>query len=222
VRLASVTAALVLAYAIVPEARRTIGADLEAMTVRLGEAPGGPAREALTAALAAYERARDLGVVSSPRLLTLIDYTLPSLEPRLWVIDLQNGLIRYRELVAHGRRSGENMTTAFSNDPETHMTSLGLFVTEDAYVGKNGYSLRLRGLEPGINDNASVRAIVIHGAAYVSREIGARLGRLGRSLGCPAVRPAVARPLIDAIKGGSVVYAFGSATPQSSRKRLTN
>jgi hypothetical protein len=97
------------------------------------------------------------------------------------------------------------------------MTSLGLFVTDATYVGRNGYSLRLHGLEPGVNDNAYDRAIVMHGAEYVSRELAKRLGRLGRSLGCPALPVAVARTIIDRIKGGTVVYAYGPRGETSAR-----
>ena len=92
--------------------------------------------------------------------------------------------------------------------PDSHQSSLGLFVTEDAYVGKNGYSLRLTGLEKGVNDRAYERAIVIHGAPYVNDRIGKDLGRLGRSHGCPAVREPIARQLIDRVKGGGVVFAY--------------
>jgi len=169
----------------------------------------GPSVQALDAALAAYDRAVELGRVSKPALLTLIDYTRPSTEPRLWVLDLVKGVVKRRELVAHGQGSGTTMATAFSNDEGTHMSSLGLFVTEDSYLGRNGYSLRLDGLDAGINDHALARAIVIHGAAYVSQAFAALQGRLGRSWGCPAVSPAIAKPLIDLIKGGSVVYAYG-------------
>src|SRR5262245_349448 len=162
--------------------------------------------------MAAYTRAVQEGRVSKPGLLTLIDYTRPSTEPRLWVLDLARGVVRYYELVAHGRNSGDNTTTAFSNDEGTHMSSLGLFVTRDSYVGKNGYSLRLDGLDRGVNDHALARAIVIHGANYVSQKFAELQGRLGRSWGCPAVSTTVARPLIDLIKGGTVVYAFGKPT----------
>ena len=100
----------------------------------------------------------------------------------------------HRELVAHGQNSGHNLTERFSNDEGSHMTSLGLFVTADPYVGRNGYSLRLHGLDCGVNDNAFDRAIVVHGALYVSLKILLRkLGRLGRSHGCPAVRSEVPR-----------------------------
>jgi hypothetical protein len=100
------------------------------------------------------------------------------------------------------------------------MTSPGLFVTDAPYVGRNGYSLRLRGLEPGVNDNAWARAIVMHGADYVSRAIASRLGRLGRSHGCPAVPAAVARRIIDTLKGGSVVYAYAGSRPAAANLTL--
>jgi hypothetical protein len=180
------------------------------LSSRIAELPGGPDRRALDAALTSYVRAMSRGAVARSSLLTLIDYTRPSTEPRLWVLDLDTGRVLYRELVAHGRRSGDNMTRYFSNDAGSLMTSLGLFVTDRPYVGHNGYSLRLRGLDPGVNDHAYDRAIVLHGAPYVSETNATRFGRLGRSLGCPAVRPTVARSLIDTIKGGTVLFAYGT------------
>jgi hypothetical protein len=189
------------------------GGSLDAVVAHISEAPDGPGRQVVAAAIAAYERALTLGAVTNRDRLTVIDYTRPSTEPRLWVVDLSDGRILYRELVSHGQASGDNFATTFSNVPETKMSSLGLFVTDDSYVGANGYSLRLRGLDAGINDNAYARAIVVHGAAYVSQAVSERLGRLGRSWGCPAVRLEVARPLIDAIKGGSVLFAYGPPSP---------
>jgi hypothetical protein len=173
------------------------------------ESTGGPARAALEAAMRAYDRAQQAGAIANPGLLTLIDYTRPSVDRRLWVIDLRSGEVLFNELVAHGRGSGDNLATAFSNDDDSHMSSVGLFVTRDVYVGHNGYSLRLDGLDRGLNDHALSRAIVIHGAAYVSEVIGKQIGRLGRSWGCPAVRPEIARTLIDTIKGGTAVFAYG-------------
>jgi hypothetical protein len=114
----------------------------------------------------------------------------------------------FRELVAHGKNSGGNLTNYFSNSPGSLATSLGLFVTEDTYVGGNGYSLRLRGLEEGVNDMARDRAIVMHGASYVSRAAIQALGRLGRSWGCPAVRKEVAKKIINTVRGGSAVFAY--------------
>ncbi len=174
-----------------------------------------PSAQALAAAMSAYGRAVREGRVAKPGLLTLIDYTRPSTEPRLWVLDVLTGHVQFRELVAHGRNSGEVLPTAFSNADGTHMSSLGLFVTLDSYVGNNGYSLRLDGLDPGLNDHALARAIVIHGAAYVNQKIAALQGRLGRSWGCPAVRTSVARPLIDRIKGGSVVFVYGKRSAEN-------
>lgn len=159
---------------------------------------------ALTAASCAV-RSGDIEDLST---LTVIDYSRPSTEKRLWVFDLRDRALRYEELVAHGSGSGGNMATSFSNEPETHQSSLGLFKTEDAYVGRNGYSLRLRGLDKGFNDRAYERAIVMHGAPYVSEEFARAQGRLGRSWGCPALRTGVAREVIDSVKGSGLVFAY--------------
>jgi L,D-transpeptidase catalytic domain len=148
------------------------------------------------------------GAVTNPSTLTVIDYSKPSTAKRLWVYDLRSRELVHEELVAHGQGSGGDMATRFSNEPETHATSLGLFVTADTYVGKNGYSLRLDGLDRGFNDRARDRAIVMHGAPYVSTEFARAQGRLGRSWGCPALRDAVARDVIDLVKGGGLVFAY--------------
>jgi hypothetical protein len=158
-------------------------------------------------ALAATECATAKGEPPSDR-LAVIDYSLPSTEPRLWVFDLARRKLLFRELVAHGRNTGENLARKFSNRPESLESSLGLFRTLGTYVGHNGYSLRMDGLEPGTNDHALDRALVIHGAAYVSSANASRNGRIGRSWGCPAVRKAVAKPLIDTLKGGQYVFSY--------------
>jgi len=183
---------------------------------------GGIETDVLEMALGAASCAVKSGVVTGPETLTVIDYSKPSSERRLWVYDLKSKRLLFEELVAHGQGSGANMATQFSNDDESHQTSLGLFVTSDTYVGKNGYSLRLDGLDEGFNDRAYDRAIVMHGAPYVNDEFARRVGRLGRSHGCPALRPEIARPLIDAIKDRSLLYvwspvpdpAFAGATPR--------
>ncbi|MCG6948041.1 MAG: murein L,D-transpeptidase catalytic domain family protein [Acidobacteria bacterium] len=168
--------------------------------------------EVLELALGAYEQAQEGGHVRR-EILTIIDYELPSYQQRLWVIDMNAGRVLYQEWVAHGmgkpRGSGGTMEEAltFSNEKGTLKSSLGLFVTAETYYGRHGYSLRLDGLEKGINDNARERLIVIHGASYVSE--GRADDRLvGRSWGCPAVRPAISRILIDAIKDGSVLWIY--------------
>ena len=159
------------------------------------------------------------GKVNNPRTLTVIDYSRPSSEKRMWVYDLKTRNLLYEELVAHGQGSGGNVPNAFSNEPETHRTSLGLFATDDTYVGRNGYSLRLNGLDAGINDRARERAIVIHGAPYVSESFVKANGRLGRSWGCPAIRAELAREMIDRIKGDGLVFAYypDSGLLQSSK-----
>ena len=162
----------------------------------------------LDMALGAATCAVRSGAVDHPRTLTVIDYSKPSSEKRLWVFDLETHSLLYEELVAHGQGSGDNVATKFSNQPETHRTSLGLFKTEDTYVGKNGYSLRLEGLDRGVNDKARERAIVMHGAPYVSEQFVKANGRLGRSWGCPAVRSTVAREIIDRVKDGGLVFAY--------------
>ncbi|EJM83101.1 murein L,D-transpeptidase catalytic domain family protein [Pseudomonas sp. GM60] len=169
--------------------------------------------------------------------LAVIDYSLPSTEQRLWVFDLKQRKLLFHELVAHGRNSGENMAVKFSNQNESFATSLGLYRTQSSYVGQNGYSLRMEGLEPGFNDNAFDRAIVIHGAPYVSPVLARANGRIGRSLGCPAVRPAIAHKLIDSMKDGQLLFSYypdqrwlkkssyincGSGTVASTAKPSTN
>ena len=158
-------------------------------------------------ALAATECASAQGQPRSER-LAVIDYSKPSTEPRLWVFDLTARKLLYRELVAHGRNTGENLATKFSNTPESRESSLGLFRTLGTYIGHNGYSLRMEGLEPGTNDYALERALVIHGAPYVSQSIARQQGRIGRSFGCPAVRNEIARALIDTLKNGQYVFSY--------------
>ena len=143
----------------------------------------------------------------SPR-LAVIDYSLPSTKPRLWVFDLESNKLLFREVVAHGQGTGENMARAFSNRDGSHQSSLGLFRTEGTYQGGNGYSLRMQGLEPGTNDAAMARAIVMHGAPYVNTQTASKQGRLGRSWGCPALRPEIAHQVIDSLKNGQMIFSY--------------
>jgi L,D-transpeptidase-like protein len=159
-------------------------------------------------ALGAMRCAQAEGVGSDARRLAVIDYSRSSLAPRLWVFDLASDRLLYEEVVAHGQGSGGDLPTRFSNDDGSHASSLGLFVTRDTYIGRNGYSLRMDGLEHGINDAAMSRAIVMHGAAYVNPDAGRHMGRLGRSWGCPALRSAVAKPIIDVLKDGQFVFSY--------------
>src|SRR5438132_2295623 len=166
-----------------------------------------PNPEVLNLAFKAISCGVASGDLTAPPTLTVIDYSLPSTSPRLWVFDLHSGKILFNELVAHGRNSGDNMATRFSDSMESRASSLGLFRTADTYIGHNGYSLRLDGLEPGFNGNARDRAIVIHGAAYVDAGVAKANGRIGRSWGCPALSEAVAHKVIDTVRGG-VIFSY--------------
>lgn len=126
----------------------------------------------------------------------------------MWVFDLASRRLLFHELVAHGKNSGGDLAQSFSNEDGSFKTSLGAFLTGSTYIGRNGYSMRLTGMEPGVNDRAETRTIVVHGAPYVDEEVARKLGRLGRSHGCPALRPAVARTLIDEIKDRTLLFAW--------------
>ena len=177
---------------------------LEQLTAAAPALDPGVLRLALRASACAQRR----GLLERSDTLTVIDYSLPSTQPRLWVFDLPRRTLVHEELVAHGRGSGEQWATHFSNTPGSRKTSLGLFRTLDTYTGQHGHSLRLHGLEAGVNDRARERAIVIHGASYVSERFAAQHGRLGRSWGCPALPSDVAEEVIDRIRGGSALFAY--------------
>jgi hypothetical protein len=142
--------------------------------------------------------------------ITIIDFTQPSDQERLFVIDMVDEKIIYKSFVAHGENSGENYATNFSNNPESHQSSLGYYLTGKSYIGRHGYSLLLDGLEKGINDNARNRAVVIHGAPYVSQRYIDSNGRLGRSFGCPALPEETASEIIDAIQEKSLLFIYSS------------
>jgi hypothetical protein len=172
------------------------------------EAPGASI-QVLSKALEARACAAQKGAAPAAQRLAVIDYSLPSTEPRLWVFDLQDEpRLLYAEHVAHGRGSGDNLPHAFSNTEGSHQSSLGLFLTGETYTGGNGYSLRLEGLESGTNDRARERLIVMHGAWYVDPDLAIQQGRLGRSFGCPAVREEIADSLIDSLREGQLLFAY--------------
>ena len=162
---------------------------------------------ALKLGLAAYDKAVKQGITQE-KILTIVDFSKPSTQPRLWVIDLENNRVLHKEYVAHGRNSGENYATSFSNHPSSNKSSLGLYVTDQTYSGKHGYSLKLNGLEKGFNDKAQSRAIVMHSAEYVSQATIKAQGRLGRSQGCLALNPAVSKKVIDTIKNRTVIFVY--------------
>lgn len=157
--------------------------------------------------LKAYHKAEQKGLVHDPY-LTIIDYSLDSTEKRLWVIDMNHDEVSYHTLVSHGKGSGGLTPKHFSNQSGSHASSLGVFVTKGTYYGGKGYSLRLQGLERGVNDHAFRRDVVIHGAWYANPSFAEKNGYLGRSWGCPAVPVKMARPIINTIKNGSVVFSY--------------
>lgn len=143
-------------------------------------------------------------------ILTLIDFSKPSTVERLFVLDIKQKKLIFSSLVSHGKNSGGNYATSFSNIKNSYQSSLGFYITENTYSGKNGYSLILNGLEKGINDQAKKRAIVIHGAPYSNPSVIASAGRLGRSLGCPALPLTISKPIINTIKDGTVLFIYAN------------
>lgn len=164
-------------------------------------------KEVLRSAVAAMQCAVNNGSEPAQR-LAVIDFSLPSSQRRLWIFDLRRKSLLLEDFVAHGQKSGEDYATRFSNLDGSHQSSLGLFRTQESYLGSHGYSLRIDGLEPGINDRARERDIVIHPADYVNPAWIKRQGRIGRSFGCPAVRPEVARMVVDSLKGGQFMFSY--------------
>ena len=164
-------------------------------------------RKVLQMALAAYDKAVVKGLVKKP-LLAVIDYSLPSSKQRLWIFDIHRNRLLYNTYVAHGVNSGDVIPHHFSNQSSSRETSLGTYVTQDTYMGSKGISLNLKGLEKGFNDNALNRRVVMHGAWYVDPSFIQKTGRAGRSWGCPSIGQKLARPVINLLKGGSVLFAY--------------
>jgi|WetSurMetagenome_2_1015567.scaffolds.fasta_scaffold399303_1 hypothetical protein len=161
----------------------------------------------LKLALKAFISAHQKGIVQKP-ILTVIDYSLPSTEPRLWTFDITNQKLLFHTLVAHGKGNGDNYVTKVSDRPGSLASPVGLYVTADTYFGHRGYSLVIKGLDFGFNDRAESRRIVMHGAWYVNESIAKTQGRIGRSWGCPAVKEELAAPIINTIKGKSALFAY--------------
>lgn len=148
--------------------------------------------------------------IKNKKIITIIDYTKPSTEKRFYVISLERKVLLYHCFVAHGKNSGDNYAKSFSNKTGSSESSLGFYITAETYNGENGYSLRLDGIENGINDNARKRSVVIHGADYVSQEFINKYGRLGRSWGCPALPADKSKEIIDCIANGSCLFIYGN------------
>lgn len=185
---------------------------------RLGAEQQGLRFEVFEKAMTGYLNLRETGhLATRQQHLTVVDFDLPSTEKRLWVLDLANDKILFHTLVAHGHNSGENGASQFSNTNESNMSSLGFYVTGQEYEGKHGHSLRLQGLDEGFNTNAFARSIVMHGADYVSESFIKQNGRLGRSLGCPALPLDQYSQIIDAVEGGSCLFLSKSDAGYTSK-----
>lgn len=166
-------------------------------------------RRALTGYLNLKEQRK---ASDTKEIVTIIDFNKPSTEKRLWIVDLKERKMLFNSYVAHGQGSGDNMATNFSNVSESHQSSLGFYITQEPYQGKHGLSLRLQGMDNGYNSNALSRAVVVHGADYVSADFIAKHGRLGRSYGCPALPPELNASIINSIKGGTILFIAGPET----------
>ena len=149
--------------------------------------------------------------VTNKKVLSIIDFSKPSTEKRFFIIDVENKELLLQTHVAHGKNSGLNIPSKFSNRIGSNQSSLGFYRTAETYIGKHGYSLMLDGLEKGINDNARKRAIVVHGAKYVSDEFIKKYNRLGRSWGCPVVSDDLSKVIIDMIKSDSCLFIYANS-----------
>lgn len=176
-------------------------------------------RGVLALALQARDCALRAGDAEAEARLAVIDYSRPSTDKRLWVFDLANDALLFNEHVTHGQGSGDNIARRFSNVEGSFATSLGLYRTAETYIGANGYSMRMDGLDPGFNDAARQRAIVMHGAWYANPDLIRTQGRLGRSQGCPALREGIARVVIDTLKQRNLLFAYADDAEWLQRGR---
>ncbi len=186
----------------------------------LGLDDKGLSEEAFNEAITGYTTLKKQGKLDNADIISIADFTKPSSMKRLFVINLKQIKILFNTYVAHGQNSGREMAANFSNRPESFQSSLGFYVTSDTYMGKNGFSMHLQGLEKGINDLAYDRAIVMHGAPYVSENFIRSNGYLGRSWGCPAVPELLNKPIINTIKGGSCLFIYGNSNNYNKNSRL--
>jgi L,D-transpeptidase catalytic domain len=182
----------------------------------------GLSKEAFNYAVKGFELLKQQGKISKSNILSIADFTKSSAKKRLFVIDLENRKILFNTYVAHGQGSGEEFANRFSNIPESLQSSLGFYRTSDTYIGKHGYSMHLEGMESGINDKANERAIVLHGAPYVSENYIRSKGYIGRSWGCPAVPEKLTRPIIEKIKNGSCLFIYSERQNYLNRSRIIN
>lgn len=180
-----------------------------------------PNLETFIKAFEGYTALENQGKVKNT-ILTIVDFSFSSTKERMWVIDMENKKVVLQTLVSHGMNSGTEYAKSFSNQNESFKSSLGFFITGETYRGKHGISLKLDGQENGLNDKARERAVVVHGADYVSKKLAHRQGYIGRSQGCPAVAPEVASTLINTIKNNSVLFIYHPTRMYVNKSRLVS
>ncbi|MBS1638447.1 MAG: murein L,D-transpeptidase catalytic domain family protein [Bacteroidetes bacterium] len=180
----------------------------------------GLSKQAFTAALKGYQSLVTIGKVKNDSIISIIDFSLPSTAKRLFVINIKNYSILFNTYVSHGKNSGTQSATSFSNKSQSFKSSLGFYVTSTTYFGKHGYSLKLEGEEKGFNDNAYNRGIVMHSAAYVSEDFIKLQGRIGRSEGCPAVPEEENNAIIETIKGGTCLFMYAPNGKYLTKSKL--
>lgn len=187
---------------------QTTRADKLFDSLKLGKL--GLGRRAYDYAMIGYDVLKSKDKLANDKILSIVDFSLPSGKKRLFVIDVKNSKLLFVDYVAHGKNSGLDKALYFSNEPESYKSSVGFYTTQNTYTGVHGYSLRLEGFEIGFNNNALKRDIVIHGAPYVDQSVVKSQGYLGRSLGCPALSPGVYKAIIDKIKNGTCLFVYGN------------
>ena len=182
----------------------------------------GMSQTVFNSALQGLKKLDSTGIITNDSIVTIIDFSQPSNKKRLYVLDLSSKQILFNTLVAHGRNSGKLLTSSFSNSLSSLKSSVGFYVTGETYMGDNGYSLRLDGLEKNINDNARARSIVMHGAPYVDQSSINALGFLGRSWGCPAIPESLHQAIINTIKDGTCLFIYSLDKNYQRRSTLLN
>jgi hypothetical protein len=180
----------------------------------------GLSRQAFIYARKGWQKLINQGKVINDSVMAIVDFSQSSDHKRLYVLDMKNYKVLFNTLVAHGRNSGKERASSFSNKPSSYKSSPGFYITGETYFGNNGYSLKLDGIEKGINDKASKRAIVMHGAGYVDESYIYEQGYIGRSQGCPAVPLNEADDIIDAIKNGACLFVYAPVRQYLSRSFL--
>lgn len=200
--------AAVSASALIPVLEKRAGQDLMVLYEELALDSLGLSPAAFNYAVQGYTRLLTTGKIKREDIISIIDFSLPSSKKRLFVIDLRQEKLLFNTLVSHGRNSGRETATTFSNEPESYKSSLGFYITGETYRGEHGYSLRLQGEEKGINDNAMSRGIVMHSAAYVNERFARSQGYIGRSLGCPAIPEVLHRKIIESIRNGTCLFLY--------------